>query len=136
MKCSTHSCSYRVFIVTATPPHTGIYRFVVNHRHSLLPVSAPPETHCRGQRKTIASERTGTQQSFRLQVLKDRSPFRFPYHYGYSLCSKHILSSLPPRSPIITQQQCARAELEISGKHRRCDVPGSAVQNYDFIHTL
>ena len=24
------------------PPHTGIYRLVVNHKHSLLPVSAPP----------------------------------------------------------------------------------------------
>lgn len=188
MKCSTHSCSYRVFIVTATPPHTGVYRFVTNHRHSLLPVSAPTETHCRGQREAILRERTGAQQSCRLQIQKDRSLLRFLYHYGYCLCSKHILSvslvsgcpphcmdsgrntfygidpsgemkhcvirrtiqltnnnrpflvihilSLrPPGSPIVTQQQCARAELEISGEHRRRDVPGSAIQNYDFNHT-
>lgn len=85
------------------PPHTGVYRFVTNHRHSLLPVSAPPtETHCRGQREAIPSERTGAQQSFRLQVQKDRSLLRFLYHNGYCLCSKHILSvSLAPSYPPI-----------------------------------
>ena len=35
MKCSTHSCSYRVLSVTATPPHTDIQRLLSNHIQSL-----------------------------------------------------------------------------------------------------
>ena len=56
IKCSTHSCSYRVLSVTATPPHTDIQRFLFNHiqslsledlsRSFLKPNYTPPRTGC------------------------------------------------------------------------------------------